>query len=63
MKSSSTKKSFKLDPERARRSFQKARDRLTKQGSPLDLLTKEEIIRKVKKTREQIWEEKFAAHS
>ena len=55
------KKTFKPDYEKAFHYFQKARERLKRQGSPLDSLTKEEIIARVRKTREQLWEEKLAA--
>lgn len=62
MKVSQTKKTFKPDYEKAFHYFQKARERLKKQGSPLDVLTKEEIIQKIRKTRDQLWEKKLALH-
>lgn len=60
MKTVHIKKSTKAGIEKARRSFQKARELLAQHGSPLDKFTKEEIIARIRKTREQLWEEKLA---
>ena len=62
MKTPQPKRTFKPDYEKAFKYLQKARERLKCHGSPLDSLSKEEIIQKVRKTREQLWEEKLATH-
>ena len=61
MKTLHTKKPFKSNPEKARRALERASQNLRRYGSPLDKLTKEEIIARVRKTRDQLWKEKFEA--
>ena len=59
MKTSHTKKTFKPNLVKARRALERARENLKRYGSPLDNLTKEEIIQRMRKTREQLWKEKL----
>ena len=47
--------------EDAHKQFQQLRVRLEAHGSPLDTLTKEEVIAKIRKTRKELWESKIAA--
>ena len=61
MKTLHSKKPFKPNPEKARRALERAREGLRRYGSPLDKLTKEEIIQRMRKTREQLWKEKLEA--
>jgi len=61
MKITHAKKPFKPNVERARRAFERAMERLKRYGSPLGNLTKEQIIQRVRKTREQLWKEKLAS--
>ena len=60
MKTAHTKKTFKPNYEKARRALERAREHLKRYGSPLDNLSKEEIIQRMRKTREQLWKEKLA---
>ena len=60
MKTLHAKKPFKPNPEKARHALERNDKLLRKYGSPLDKLTKEEIIARVRKTREELWKEKLA---
>lgn len=48
---------------KARRHLQKIREIISKRKSPLANLREEEVIEKIRKDRENIWEEKLAARS
>ncbi len=47
----------------AKRRFEKIRQLMSKVRSPYRGMTKQGIIDQIRKTREKLWEEKFAAHS
>jgi len=55
--------SMRVNIEKAKKHLQKARALIVKSGSPLNKLTEAQIISKIRKDRERIWEEKFASHS
>ena len=55
MKSTGTNKTKLL------RQLRKLRETVAKSNSPLAKMTPEEVIEKLRKDRERIWEEKFAA--
>lgn len=61
MKIPHTKKLTKANIEKARRALERTREHLKRYGSPLDKLTKEEIIQRLRKTRDELWKEKLAA--
>ncbi len=49
--------------EKAKKHLQKARALIAKSGSPLNKMTEAQVIAKIRKDRERIWEEKFVTHS
>ena len=51
----------KPDPKRAKQHLDKLREIIAQNPPPIYQLTKDEIIEKLRKTREEIWEEKLAA--
>jgi len=53
----------KPDPKRAKKHLDKIYQLASQSRSPFEGMSEEEIIKKLRKTREDIWEEKFAAHS
>jgi hypothetical protein len=54
-------KSKKADPKRAKKLLEKLRKSIAKNPSPIFTMSKEEVIKQLRKTREEIWEEKLAA--
>lgn len=48
---------------KAMKYLKRARELLSRTVSPFDGMTDEAIIKKLRKTREEIWEEKLAHHS
>ncbi len=48
---------------KAKRHLQKLREIVAKSKSPLAHMTAEEVIQKLRKDRERIWEEKLATRS
>ena len=54
-------KTKKPDPKRAKKHLEKLREMIAKDPSPIFKMSKEEIIKQLRKTREEIWEEKLAA--
>ena len=48
---------------KAKRHLEKIRESLVKNNSPLLNMTAEEIIAKIRKDREKLWEEKLAHRS
>lgn len=63
MKTLHSKKPFKPNVAKAQRALEKTREHLRRHGSPLDNLTIEQIVARVRKTREQLWKEKLASRS
>ncbi|GBD95370.1 hypothetical protein BMS3Abin06_00237 [bacterium BMS3Abin06] len=51
----------KSDPKCAKKHLERLREMIAKDPPPLYKMSKEEIIRQLRKTREEIWEEKLAA--
>ena len=51
----------KLNAKEAKKHLEKLRETIAKNPPPIYALSKEEIIKKLRKTREEIWEEKLAA--
>ena len=47
----------------AKRGFEKIRQLMSKAYSPCRGMTKQQIIDKIRKTREKLWEEKLATRS
>ncbi|MBI5675243.1 MAG: hypothetical protein HZC48_05355 [Nitrospirae bacterium] len=56
-------KTKKPDPKRAKKHLDKIYQLASQSRSPFEGMSDEEIIKKLRKSREDIWEEKFAAHS
>jgi len=54
-------KTKKPDPKRAKKHLEKLREMIAKDPPPIFKMSKEEIIKQLRKTREEIWEEKLAA--
>ncbi len=54
-------KTRKPDPKRARKHLERLYQLASQSKSPFEGMTKEEIIKKLRKTREQLWEEKLAS--
>ncbi len=50
----------KPDAKRAKKHLEKLREIIAKNPPPIFKMSKEEIIKKLRKTREEIWEEKLA---
>jgi len=53
-------KTKKPDPKRAKKHLEKLREMIAKDPPPIFKMSKEEIIKQLRKTREEIWEEKLA---
>lgn len=49
------------DPDQAKKHLEKLREMIAKDPSPIFKMSKEEAIKQLRKTREEIWEEKLAA--
>ena len=47
----------------AKKRLQRLRESITKKPSPFKGMTLEQAIKKMRKVREKLWEEKFALHS
>lgn len=56
-------KKTKLSSKRAKKHLDNIYKLILQVKSPLDGLSEEEIIKKLRKTREEIWEEKLAPRS
>ena len=54
---------MKRDIQEAKKRLQKVRELAAKIPSPFKGMTLEEAIRKMRKVREELWEEKFALRS
>jgi len=46
----------------AKKHFDKLKEIIAKNPSPIFKMSKDKVIETLRKTRESIWEEKFAAH-
>ena len=53
----------KLNPKKAETHLIKLRQIIAKNPSPIFKMSKEDVIKTLRKTREKLWEEKFAHHS
>lgn len=53
----------KPNPKKAKMHLEKLRQIIAKNPSPIFKMSKEDVIKTMRKTRERIWEEKFAHHS
>jgi hypothetical protein len=51
----------KPDAKRAKEQLEKLRDMIARDPSPIFKMSKEEVIKQLRKTRKEIWEEKLAA--
>lgn len=54
-------KTKKPDAKRAKKLFENLRKTIAKNPSPIFKMSEEEVIKQLRKTREEIWEEKLAA--
>jgi hypothetical protein len=54
-------KTKKLEPKQAKKHLKKLREMIARDPSPIFKMSKEEVIKQLRKTREEIWEEKLAA--
>jgi hypothetical protein len=53
-------KTKRPNPSRAKKHLEKLREMIAKNPPPIYKLSEEEIIEKLRKTREEIWKEKIA---
>lgn len=51
---------MKPNPKKAKMHLEKLRRLIAKNPTPIFKMSKEEVIKTLRKTREEIWEEKFA---
>jgi len=58
-----TNKIMKPNIEKAKRHLKKIREIVSKIKSPLANMSEEEVIEKIRKDREKLWEERFAPRS
>ncbi|MDP3297856.1 MAG: hypothetical protein Q8N09_09775 [Thermodesulfovibrionia bacterium] len=56
-------KTKKPDSKRAKKHLEKIYQLMSQRKSPFEGMSEEEIIKKLRKTREEIWEEKLAPRS
>jgi hypothetical protein len=56
-------KTKKPDPKQAKKHLEKLREMIARDPSPIFKMSKEEVIKQLRKTREEIWEEKLAART
>lgn len=54
-------KTKKAEAKQAKKLLEKLRESIAKNPSPIFKMSKEEAIKRLRKTREEIWEEKLAA--
>ena len=54
-------KTKKPDPRRAKKHLDRLREMIAKDPSPIFKMSKEDVIKQLRKTRKEIWEEKLAA--
>jgi hypothetical protein len=48
------------DPKKAKKHLKKIREIISQNPPPIYKMSKDDVIKKLRKTREEIWEEKFA---
>jgi len=53
-------KTKKPDAKRAKEQLEKLREMIARDPSPIFKMSKEEVIKQLRKTRKEIWEEKLA---
>jgi hypothetical protein len=51
----------KINTKKAKRLLEELRESIAKKPNPFSGMTKEEIIEKIRQTREKLWEEKLAS--
>ena len=56
-------KTMKPDPQKAMQHFEKLCRLVSQRKSPFEGMTEEEVIEKLRKTREKLWQKKLAARS
>lgn len=56
-------KTKKPNTEKARKHFERLCQIMSQRKSPFEGMTDEEVIEKLRKTREELWEKKLAARS
>jgi hypothetical protein len=54
-------KTKKPDLQKARKHLEKLREMIARDPDPIFKMSKEEVIKQLRKTREEIWEEKLAS--
>ena len=52
----------KVNAEQAKRHLAKIREIVAKNPTPIFLMSKEDVVKTLRKTREALWEGKFASH-
>ncbi|MFA4889198.1 MAG: hypothetical protein WC628_06460 [Candidatus Omnitrophota bacterium] len=52
----------KSNAKKAKMHLEKLRQIITRNPTPIFKMSKEEVVKQLRKTREQIWEEKLAIH-
>ena len=53
----------KVNVKEAKRLWKELRESISKKPSPFAGMTEEEVINRLRKTREELWEKKLATHS
>lgn len=53
---------MKPNPKKAKMHLKKLRQLIAKNPAPIFKMSKEDVIKTLRATREKIWEEKFALH-
>ncbi len=53
----------KLRAKEALKHLEKLREMIAKNPSPIFKMKKEDVIKEMRKTREELWNKKYAAHS
>ena len=54
---------IKHKAEKAKRLLKQLQESIARKPSPFAGMTKEQVIKELRKTREKLWEEKLASHS
>lgn len=57
------RKMTKRDAKEALKHFEKLREMIAQNPSPIFKMKKEDVIKEMRKTREELWNKKYAAHS
>jgi len=54
---------IKPNPKKAKKHLEKLRELIKKRNDPFFQMSEEEIIKALRKTREELWEKKFASRT